>query len=190
MNLESKADLNQLLRQCLKKDRKAQKHLYEQFGPLMKVVCKRYLFDTSKAEEVMNQGFLKVFTHLQSFNGAGSFEGWVRRIMVNECLNENRKRHVFYQLDDYSEDLFLKSAPEIELVNDADYLLRLIGTLPMGYRLVFNMVEIEGFSYKEVSKEIGASEGACRARLSRAKQLLRQMIEQRQEKKTEKVLKA
>ncbi len=176
MNSESKSDLNQLIQKCLKKDRNAQQQLYEGFGPLMKVVCRRYLFDTSKIEEVMNQGFLKVFIHLKSFKNEGSFEGWVRRIMVNTCLNENRKKNNYYSLDPFSEDAFFQLKPEAEQINDADYILRIIDSLPLGYKTIFNLIEIEGFSYEETSKEMNISQGACRTKLSRAKELLRQKL--------------
>lgn len=176
MKSENTSDLNKLIHQCLKNNRRAQKALYEKFGPLMKVVCRRYLFDSSKIEEVLNQGFLKVFLKLEFYKNEGSFEGWIRKIMVNTCLNENRKKNIYHSLDPFKEEENLKIKPEVELNSDADYLLRIIESLPLGYRSIFNLIEIEGYTYDETAKEMNLSQGACRTKLSRAKELIRKKL--------------
>lgn len=176
MKPTTKTELDKLLQQCLKNDRRAQKKLYEKFGPVMMMVCRRYLFDRSKAEEVMNQGFFNVFTKLSSYKSDGSFEGWVRRIMVNESLNENRRRRVHYSIEEKEETEFLESAPEADEKADTEYILRIIAALPMGYRTIFNMMEVEGYSNEEVSEKLGIDKGTVRSQLSRAKQLLRKKL--------------
>ncbi len=165
--------LDKLLQLCLKKDRIAQKELFELFGPTMKLVCRRYLFDSSEVGEVLNQGFFKVFNKLSSYKGEGSFEGWIRSIIIRECLNANQKRKVNYLSNDWEFENVLKQTPEVDEINDLDYLLEFINSLPIGYRTVFNLIEIEGYKHKEVAKRLGIKEAASRSQLTRAKQLLR-----------------
>lgn len=121
----------------------------------------------------MNQGFLKVFINLKSYKNKGSFEGWIRKIMVNTCLNENRKKNPYLSLDPFREEGFFEIMPEVDAHNNAEYLLRIISKLPEGYRTIFNLIEIEGYSYKEASQSLDITEGACRTKLSRAKEILR-----------------
>lgn len=176
MEREGKPELDELLQRCLKKDLKAQEQLYTKYGPLMKMVCKRYLFDTALAEEVMNQGFLKVFHKLSTFRSEGNFESWVRSIMVHESLNENRKRKRSYPIDEYTEEHFLKTVPEVEKNSDLEHILLVVNALPLNLRTVFNMISVEGYSIAETSAQLNIKEGACRVRLSRAKELLRKKL--------------
>ena len=145
-------------------------------GSLMKMVCLRYVYDKSLAEEVMNRGFLKVFTKLKSYKNKGSFEGWVRRIMVNECLNENKKHKPFYRLDEKVSDSFFSVQPDVDDNYNSSYILQLIEQLPTGYKTIFNMVEIDGFSHKEVSVKLKITESASRSQLTKAKKILRQKL--------------
>ena len=173
MKSEVTMELDQLLQLCLKHDRKAQKKLFDMLGPKMKVVCKRYLFEPSQADEVLNQGFLKVFTKLSSYKGDGSFEGWVRRIMVRESLNKNRSKNLTYQIDEHAENQFLNSTAEVDQSNNVAHIMRVIDALPDGYKTIFNLIEIEGYTHEEVAKQLKISTGTSRSQLSRAKQLLR-----------------
>lgn len=168
--------LNELLQLCLKQDRKAQQALFEVFGPVMKVVCRRYLYDSSEIDEVLNQGFLKVFTHLSSYRAEGNFEGWIRRIIIRECIDTNRKRKVSYSINEYEESRFLKQTAEADANNDVAHLLDVINALPMGYKTVFNLIEIEGYKHKEVAQKLGITEAASRSQLTRAKKLLRNKL--------------
>lgn len=170
---------SELIHKCINNERKAQKELYERFGPLMKAVCRRYLFQKELAEEVMNRGFLKVFTNLKEFRGDGSFEGWVRRIMVRESLNENKRKHPTLETNAEHETAFLKIPSPTHSQHDADYILKLIDALPIGYKTVFNMNEIEGYSHAEIAKELGITESASRSQLARAKKLLREKLERK-----------
>jgi len=151
--------------------------LYEKMGPLMKAVCLRYVYDKSLAEEVMNRGFLKVFTKLTSYKNKGSFEGWVRRIMVNESLDENRKLKRSYKLDEKVSDNFFSVPPEVDDNYGVSYILQLVEKLPLGYKTVFNMVEIDGFTHKEVSVKLNITESASRSQLTKAKKILRNKLE-------------
>ncbi len=153
-----------------KQDPKAQTNLYEKFASKMLVVCMRYVGDRTEAEDVMIEGFMKVFEKIGQFNFQGSFEGWIRKIMVNEALMYIRSRkniHVdiedavgVYTPDEYSTNL------------EADDLLALIATLPEGYRMVFNLYAIEGYSHQEIADTLGISEGTSKSQLSRARALL------------------
>lgn len=176
--MKSKKNTNddELVQRCLKNDRKAQKQLYERFGPLMKMVCLRYLFEKQLAEEVMNRGFYKVFTKLSSYKAEGSFEGWIRKIMVHESLNENQKKKASYEIDECAENKFLSQVPEVESSHGLEHIMNVISALPDGYRVVFNLIEVEGFNHKEVAQKLSISESSSRSQLTRAKQLLRQKL--------------
>lgn len=172
MGLKLKNTINEheLIQQCLQSNQSAQKALYERYAPAMKAVCRRYLYDKQEIEPVMNQGFLQVFLNLKKFKGEGSFEGWIRRIVINTCLMENRK----------------KKTPETELTEDflsdgnqesPEYILKAIESLPKGYREVFNLFEIDGYNHNEISKMLGISTSASRSQLARAKEVLRKKLQ-------------
>lgn len=127
----------------------------------------------------MNRGFLKVFTNLKEFRGDGSFEGWIRRIMVRESLNENKRKHPTLETNAEHETAFLKIPSPTHSQHDADYILKLIDALPIGYKTVFNMNEIEGYSHAEIAKELGITESTSRSQLARAKKLLREKLERK-----------
>jgi RNA polymerase sigma-70 factor (ECF subfamily) len=176
---EKKTSEQALITQCLKEDRKAQKALYERFGPRMKSVCLRYCYNRSLAEEVMNKGFFKVFKSLNTYSGKGSFEGWIRQIMVRTCLDENRK-NTLLKVDEEVEVHVPDSLSASNQKHDADYLLRLIEALPYGYKMVFNLYEIEGYSHKEIAKQLEISESASRSQLTRAKKVLQEQLKELQ----------
>ncbi len=164
-----------LIKECLKNNRNAQRALYERFGPRMKAVCMRYCYNRSLAEEVMNKGFYKVFKNLASFRNTGSFEGWIRKIMVRECLDENKKNKLPL-VDGAVEEYAPAKLPGAGQAHDAQYLLNLINALPYGYRMVFNLYEVEGYSHREIAKQLGISESASRSQLTRAKKILQKQI--------------
>ncbi len=176
MNTKEKPYVQELLKGCLQSDRKAQRLFYEHFGPVMKMVCLRYLFEKQLAEEILNKGFLKVFTKLDTYKDEGSLEGWIRKIMVNECLNENQKRKIHYEPDEVAESRFRQQVPEVESSHELKHLMAIIEALPDGYRMVFNLIEIEGYTHKEASTKLGTTESNSRSQLARAKKLLREKL--------------
>ncbi len=176
MKPKNKTNEDELVQGCLKNNRKAQKELYERYGPVMKMVCLRYLHEKQLAEEVLNKGFFKVFDKMETYTGEGSMEGWIRKIMVNECLNENQKRKVIYEPDEAGERNFLRQVPEVESTHDVSHIMAVIAALPEGYRIVFNLCEIDGYSHKEIGERLGISESSSRSQLTRAKKLLRQKL--------------
>ena len=127
----------------------------------------------------MNQGFLKVFTKLKEYRGDGSFEGWIRKIMVRESLNENKRKHPTFETTTEHEAAFLKIPSSTHSHHDTEFILRLIDALPIGYKTVFNMNEIEGYSHAEIAEELGITESASRSQLARAKKLLREKLERK-----------
>ncbi|MFA0963012.1 RNA polymerase sigma factor [Roseivirga sp. BDSF3-8] len=166
----------QLAEGCRQKDRKIQRQVYEHFSPLMFTVCKRYISDASQAEEVMLGGFMKVYEKIDMFEGNGSFEGWIRRIMVNESLSWLRK-HKILSLQVSLEEARDESEQEVadHLVTNQD-LMNLIAQLPDGYRTVFNLYAIEGYGHKEIAQKTGITESTSKSQLSRARQMLQRNL--------------
>jgi len=158
-----------LVKNCIDGSQKAQRMLFEKFAPKMLGVCLRYAKNTEQAEDVLQDAFVKVFTKLEMFNG-GSLEGWIRRIMVNTSLDQIRKEKKFQ--DNVSMDIVdfkvEKNSYILENIH-AEELLKLINEIPIGYRTVFNMFAIEGYSHKEIAKELGVSENTSKSQYSRAK---------------------
>jgi len=167
-----------LINGCRKKHRTAQRDVYNWLAPAMLTLCKRYIKDVNEAESVMITGFTKVLDKIEQFSGEGSFEGWVRRIMVNESLLYIRKNKGMYIEVDIE---YADEEPNYELASEnleAADLLNLINGLPIGYRTVFNMFAIEGYSHKEIADNLNISENTSKSQLSRARKMLqRQIIE-------------
>ncbi|MDQ6478839.1 sigma-70 family RNA polymerase sigma factor [Dyadobacter sp. LHD-138] len=166
----------QLIKALRQEDARAQRQVYEKYGPRMLGVCFRYLGDEMTAEDVMVEGFLKVFGKIDQFSGDGSFEGWIRRIMVNEALGLLRKRKQM------PEDILSDEAANIPDYNYADQhietqeLLDIIEKLPVGYRTVFNLYAIEGYAHSEIAGLLGITESTSKSQLHRARALLQKMV--------------
>ncbi len=163
-----------LIRKCIKGDRKAQRKLFDQYAPLMLAVCRRYVRRLEEAEEVLSNGFIKVFDKLKCFEDKGSFEGWIRKIMVNESLNHLRKgQKIFIEVDPSEfENENIMFSDEL----DAQHLMILIDQLPIGYRTVFNMYAIEGYKHDEIADMLGISANTSKSQLSKARHLLQQKV--------------
>lgn len=168
-----------LVKSCIEGDQRAQRKLFEMYAPKMMGVCLRYTKDVARAEDVMQDGFIKVFTKLTKYSGNGSLEGWVRRIMVNTALDHLRKENKFnanVSLDDVEYKVEFDGQILSSLMEED--LLKLIREMPDGYRTVFNMFAIEGFSHKEIAKELEISENTSKSQHSRAKAFLRNKVEE------------
>jgi len=170
-------DEKQLVESCRRGERKAQKHLFDILAPKMMAVCLRYAGDATVAEDLLQEGFITLFSKLDSYSGAGSFEGWARKIFVNTALMYLRRTDALKLSDDISEARSL-SSPEATPVQEIGYkeLMRLISSLPPDARTVFNMYVIEGYSHKEIADELGISEATSRSKLQRARLRLQEMI--------------
>lgn len=163
-----------IIKQAAENNRHAQQKIYSKHSPKMLGVCRQYIKDMQQAEDIMITAFMKVFTNLKKFEHKGSFEGWIRRIMVNECISYLRaqKRVSFLEDEFYVEDTF----NNIESHFSVDDIQTLIDGLPDGYKMVFNLYAIEGFKHQEIAKMLGISEGTSKSQLSHARKMLRKQI--------------
>lgn len=168
-----------LANNCIKGDPRAQRELFEMYAPKMMGVCLRYMKDQMQAEDVLQDGFVKVFTKLHKYEGNGSLEGWVRRIMVNTALDHLRKSSKF-NANVSMDDVDYKVESDADALSDLmeEDLLKLIQDMPDGYKTVFNMFAIEGYSHKEISDQLGISENTSKSQYSRAKAYLRTKLEE------------
>ncbi len=171
------SDDKELLSACVKNDRRAQRVLYELYSPKMLTVCIRYVGERERAMDILHDGFITVFEKIESYNGTGSFEGWLRRIFINTALMTLRKRDVLKFTDELSDVSIELSAPidTLDSINSKE-LLRLIASMPVGFRTVFNMYAIEGYSHQEIAKELKITEGSSRSQLSRARTWLQDKL--------------
>lgn len=183
MNLTIKKSitLESLVEQCRKQDGRAQRMLYERLSPKMLGVCRRYIGDALEAEGVLVNGFLKMFNKINQFSGSGNFEGWVRRIMVNESLLYLRKNKSMYLEVDIDEAHTEPDYGRAAYLFEERELIEMIDKLPMGYRTVFNLYAIEGFSHKEISEQLGINENTSKSQLSRARALLKNEVLRREQ---------
>ncbi len=178
-------DDQQLIQLCIGNDRKAQRLLYEQFVAPMGRLCLRYLRNEADVQEVLTEGFLKVFRELKRFEyrGAGSLQVWIRKIMVNEALMYLRKGHglSFVGLEAAENDGAgeVESPLSIDPVVSAEEIFDIVRQLPGGYRVVFNLYAIEGYSHREIAAMLGIAESASRSQLAHARARLQERLKQR-----------
>ena len=171
----TQAEYIKLVEGCKKNNRACQEKLYKALSSKMFGVCMRYARDTFEAEDILHNGFIKVFTKINVFNGQGSFEGWVRRIMVNTAIELYRKNKFLTCTIDINERLVNTPAVFQEGLEAKD-IMKLISSLSASYRIVFNMFAIEGYSHFEIAKELGISEILSRTQLSRARTILKEKL--------------
>ena len=168
--------LETLLEQCKREERKAQKELYERFAPAMLAVCRRYVTHLEIAEEMLSNGFIKAFRYIGQFENKGSFEGWLRKIMVRECLDYVRsKKDFIISVDEFTPNIEPYENASTHL--ETNELLALIDELPAGYREVFNLYVMEGFKHHEIGDMLGISENTSKTQLMKAKLALQKRIE-------------
>lgn len=164
----------EIIRLATENNRHAQQKIYSKHSPKMLSICRQYIKDEHQAEDIMITAFMKVFTNLKAFEHKGSFEGWIRRIMVNECISYIRvqKKVGFLEDEFYVEDTF----NNIESHFSVEDIQSLIDSLPDGYKMVFNLYAIEGFKHQEIAKMLGISEGTSKSQLSHARKMLQEQI--------------
>ena len=168
----------QLIKGCKENKPKAQKELYETYARKMMAVCLRYTNDRESAQDLLQDGFIKVFTAIGTYSGNGSFEGWMRKIFVNTALEYLRKNDILRETVDIDSPDTLKEPDYSALEKiSADELMELVRELPTGFRTVFNMFAIEGYSYKEIAEALGINESTSRSQFTRAKKLLQKKLE-------------
>ena len=160
---------------CLNENKTYQNELYKRYSGKMMVVCLRYANSRMEAEDILQDGFIKVFNNVGKFRHEGSLEGWVRRIMVNTALNRIKAtKMVFENIDDIGDE-FIEPIIE-DTISNEKVLLDIISKLPKGYKYVFNMYAIEGFSHKEIANSLGIEEASSRSQYAKAKKYLQQKL--------------
>lgn len=167
----------QLVKECVSGSTVAQKKFYDMFAKKMMGVCLRYANSYEEAQDVLQDGFIKIFNKLPDFENKGSLEGWVRRIMVNTSLDAYRKAKKHQGDVDVDSVSYLLDSNDytIETINAQD-LLEIIHSIPEGYRIVFNLFAIEGYSHKEIADRLGVTESTSKSQFSRAKKMLRKIL--------------
>ncbi len=164
----------EIIERCIRGERKAQTLLYRQHSPKMYGICLRYAKNDTDAEDILQEGFIKVFRYLKDFRGEGSFEGWMRRIMITTSLNFYKKKSLLRSDIEYDKvKLEFASSPEAISKMTMEELLSLIQKLPTGYRTVFNLNTIEGYTHQEISQMLNISINTSKSQLSRAKSSLK-----------------
>ena len=169
-------DLKKIIKKCSSGDVRAQAKLYELFAPKMFGVCLRYSKDNTEAEDNLQDGFIKVFKYIGGFRHEGSFEGWIRRIMVNVSLEKYRKQSLMYPVEDIGIYESTNYTDDILAEISAGEIIELIQELTPRYRMVFNLYVIEGMSHQEISKEMNISKGTSKSNLARAREVLQRRV--------------
>ena len=170
--------LKKIVKDCKAGKRDAQAKLFKLFSEKMFGVCLYYCKDYTAAEDILQDGFIKVFKSIKQFESKGSFEGWIRRIMVNTALERYRKQHMLYAVNEieyYTESLSYDDI--IDSISAKD-LLGFIQDLSPKYRMVFSLYAIEGYSHQEIGKKLGISEGTSKSNLSRARKILQNKVKE------------
>jgi RNA polymerase sigma factor (sigma-70 family) len=177
MMVKHKHTLEDILEGCQQGSRKFQELLYQTTSSKMLGICLRYAKDHFEAEDMMQTAFIKIFRKLDDYRGEGSFEGWMRRIMVNTSIEFYRKnlRTLNVIAIDETQEQEVSTSFDMSSLNVKD-LMRLIQNLSSGYRMVFNMYAIEGYSHKEIADQLGITVGASKSQLSRARAILREQV--------------
>jgi RNA polymerase sigma-70 factor (ECF subfamily) len=165
-----------LIEGCIRGDRKMQYELYQRYAPKMFGVCLRYAANAEEAEDILQEGFIKVFKKIESFRKEGSFEGWVRRIFVNTAIEQFRKKTYLQPITEQEEGTIEgKYISVLDSLAEKD-IVQLVQQLSPGYRTVFNMYVIEGYTHKQIADILGISEGTSKSQLSRAKLILQDLV--------------
>ncbi len=168
-----------LIKGCIDGDRQMQQLLYNRFSPKMYGVCLRYAGNVEDANDILQEGFIKVFKNLGKFRGEGSFEGWVRRIFINSAIEQYRKKVKLYNVSEvYENTVEDKSLNALDILATKD-VMSIVNELSPGYKAVFNLHVVEGYSHNEIAKLLGINEGTSKSQLARAKGVLKKIIERR-----------
>ncbi|MDR0729966.1 MAG: sigma-70 family RNA polymerase sigma factor [Prevotellaceae bacterium] len=172
---DSPADESELIAGCVKRNRIAQKQLYDKYATKMMGVCVRYADNYDAARDLLHDGFIQLFKKIDAYKGEGSFEGWMRKLFVNMALGYLRKKDVLKAHDGYATDIPAADYSVFEKLS-ADELVAKIATLPAGFRMVFNLYAVEGYSHQEIAGLLHITESASRSQYMRARSWLQKMI--------------
>lgn len=178
INMPNKDELIDIIERCKKNDRIAQRAIYELYSKKLFIICLRYSRDHSEAEDMLQEGFVKLFNKIEKYNHSGSFPGWIGRLIANNCIDIIRKRPNLYAITESHENTMKATTLNAldELIGED--LLKIIQSLPVGYRTVFNMYVIEGYSHKDIADKLSISVGTSKSQLNRARKLLQKKLEE------------
>ena len=166
-----------ILKGCLNSDAVAQRELYNKYSPKMLAVCYRFAHNREDAEDMLQEGFIKVFLQMHSFESRGSFEGWIRRIIVHTCINILKKNKKFNESVDIIHATGVQIREEsVPAIIQAKQVVECIRMLPIGYRTVLNLYAIEGYSHREIANILGIEESTSRSQYTRAKAMLENIL--------------
>ena len=171
-------NLSQMWEGCLQNDRKHQEALYRALAPKMLAVCMRYANDRDEAQDILQEGFIKMFNNVHKYRGDGNLEGWIRRIMVHTAISRYRKLKPMVLVEDMAEEGALSSATHNANNLEVNDLMKLVQQLPQAYRSVFNMYAVEGYSHQEIGNKLGITELLSRTTLYRARNILKEKLSQ------------
>jgi RNA polymerase sigma factor (sigma-70 family) len=166
----------EIIRGCQKKDAGAQHRLFEKYAGTLMTICRRYACDQPEAEDMLQDAFINVFSHINQFKSIGSFEGWLRKVTVNAAIRVLQKRKI--RFTEIKNDLFELASPDATILSDlgAEDLLKIIHQLPDGYRTVFNLYVLEGYSHEEIGQLLKIQTATSRSQLSKARAILKDQI--------------
>ncbi len=169
-----------ILAGCLHNDTVAQRELYARYSPKMLSVCYRFAHNREDAEDMLQEGFIKVFSQVHTFQSKGAFEGWIRRIIVHTCINHLKKNKKFNESVDIIHASGVQVREEmVPSIVQAKQIVECIRTLPLGYRTVLNLYAIEGYSHKEIAEMLDVEESTSRSQYTRARQMLEDILVKR-----------
>lgn len=171
-------EIKNIINGCLNGNRRDQELLYRRHAPKLYAVCLQYSGNDEEARDILQEGFIKIFENLKHYKYEGSFEGWMRKIIVNTALERFRGRHNLYRVDDIDQIPEPDAEPDNEDYSglEAVDLMEIIRELPPKYRMVFNLFAIEGYSHKEISQMVSISEGTSKSNLARARIILQRRV--------------
>tara|TARA_B100000809_G_scaffold232405_1_gene248263 strand:- start:4114 stop:4686 length:573 start_codon:yes stop_codon:yes gene_type:complete len=176
--------LDDIVKRCVKGDRKAQRQLYECYYSKMMGVCYRYVNNTEDAKDILQDGFVKVYSNIKKYNFNGSLEGWIRKIIVNTAIDHYRKHKAVFFVDDEEgyilENSKVESDDSIYSQFGVDVIMDAIQELSPAYKTVFNLNVIEGYQHKEIAAQLNISEGSSKSNLAKAKMKLRQLLKEKE----------
>ncbi|MBN2891552.1 MAG: sigma-70 family RNA polymerase sigma factor [Bacteroidales bacterium] len=179
MSKNQKMEEKELIKRLLRKERAAQKYLFEKYSALFYGICLRYSYSNDEADDIMQEGFLKIMYNVKKYSGKGSFEGWMKRIIINNAINYYHKNYKYRHHFDVDE--IRETKTEDNLLQESDFtykeLLTVIKELPPGYKQIFNLYAIEGFKHKEIAEMLKISENTSKSQYHRAKKILQDKLE-------------
>jgi RNA polymerase sigma factor (sigma-70 family) len=176
LSIEKSKTEEELIKGCLNNDPKAQRIIYEKYAGAMFAVCSRYIKEKTDAEDVLIKGFMKAFSQMAKYKGEGNLGGWIKKIMINEALMFLRSTRTMYVEVDIDHANYNQDEHFSHNQLEADDLLKMVNNLPVGYRTIFNLYAIEGYSHKEIAEQLNISENTSKSQLSRARVLLQKML--------------